>query len=72
MPPNYGEDYTKSFERAFADLAKSHRTALLPNLLEGFGEKLELFQADRIHPTEAAQSAVLKNVWKPFAPLLKK
>jgi acyl-CoA thioesterase-1 len=70
MPPNYGEDYIRAFERALAELAKSHRTALLPNLLEGFGEKLELFQADRIHPTEIAQPAVLKNVWTRLAPLL--
>ncbi|MEK6244736.1 MAG: arylesterase [Pseudomonadota bacterium] len=72
LPPNYGEDYTKAFERAFTDLAKSHRTALLPFLLEGFGETAELFLADRIHPTEMAQPRVLKNVWKPLAPLLRK
>ncbi len=72
MPPNYGETYAKAFERAFAELAKSHRTALLPYLLEGFGENFEQFQADRIHPTEAAQPTVLKNVWGALAPLLKK
>lgn len=72
MPPNYGEQYTRAFERAFAELAKSHRTALLPFLLEGFGEKPELFQADRIHPSETAQPAVLKNVWAALRPLLRK
>jgi acyl-CoA thioesterase-1 len=72
LPPNYGEPYTRAFERAFADLAKSRKTALLPFLLEGFGDKAELFQADRLHPTEAAQPAVLKNVWTALAPLLKK
>jgi acyl-CoA thioesterase-1 len=72
MPPNYGESYTRAFERALADVAKSRKAALVPNLMEGFSEKLELFQADRIHPTEAAQPAVLKNVWKPLAPLLGK
>jgi acyl-CoA thioesterase-1 len=72
MPPNYGEAYARAFERAFADLAGSHRTALLPDLLEGFGEKLEFFQADRIHPTESAQPAVLRNVWTILAPLLSK
>ena len=71
MPPNYGEAYTRAFERAYAELAKTHRTALLPDLLDGFSEKLDLFQADRIHPTETAQPAVLKNVWKPLAPLLR-
>lgn len=72
LPPNYGDPYTKAFERAFADLAKSHRTALLPYLLEGVGDKTELFQPDRIHPTEAAQPAVLKNVWAALRPLFKK
>ena len=72
LPPNYGDPYTKAFERAYVDLAKSGKTALLPFLLEGFGDKAELFQADRIHPTEAAQPAVLKNVWAALAPLLKK
>ena len=72
LPPNYGEPYTRAFERAFAELAKSHRTALLPFLLEGFGDKADLFQPDRFHPTEAAQPAVLKNVWRALAPLLKK
>jgi acyl-CoA thioesterase-1 len=69
MPPNYGEDYTRAFQRAFAELAKGHNVRLVPNLLDGFSEKLELFQADRIHPTEIAQPAVLKNVWTKLAPL---
>jgi acyl-CoA thioesterase-1 len=72
VPPNYGEAYARAFERAFADLAKSHRTPLVPNLFEGFGENFELFQPDRIHPNEAAQPALLKNVWEALAPLLKK
>ena len=72
LPPNYGEGYTQAFERAFDELAQSHHTALMPFLLEGFAEKTEFFQADRIHPTEAAQTMVLKNVWKPLAPLLRK
>ena len=70
MPPNYGEAYIKAFARTFAELAKGHKTALLPNLLDGFSEKLELFQADRIHPTESAQPAMLKSVWTKLAPLL--
>jgi acyl-CoA thioesterase-1 len=71
MPPNYGEQYNQAFERAFADLAKEYRTAFLPFLLEGFGEKAELFQPDRIHPTESAQPVVLQNVMRALAPLLK-
>jgi acyl-CoA thioesterase-1 len=73
LPPNYGEVYAKAFERTFEDLAKAHRTALLPFLFEGFGEKADMFQPDRIHPLAgSAQSAMLDNVWKPLLPLLGK
>ena len=72
MPPNYGDPYSKDFEKSYVDLAKRHRTAVLPFLLDGFGERMELFQSDRIHPTAAAQPAVLDNVWRALAPLLKK
>jgi acyl-CoA thioesterase-1 len=71
MPPNYGPEYAEAFERAFAETARQHRAALLPFLLEGFADRQEMFQPDRIHPTEKAQPLVLGNVWKALAPLLK-
>lgn len=70
LPPNYGPDYTRAFEDAYAELAKRYKTALVPFLLEGFAEKPELFQPDRIHPTEAAQPMILDLVWKALRPLL--
>jgi acyl-CoA thioesterase-1 len=39
--------------------------------MEGFGEKYELFQPDRIHPAEAAQPLMMERVWKGLRPLLK-
>jgi len=71
LPPNYGADYTFAFERSYADLARSHKAALVPFLLEGVAEKRELFQPDNIHPTAAAQPLILDNVWKALRPLLK-
>jgi acyl-CoA thioesterase-1 len=71
MPPNYGENYTKAFEAVFRDVAKTHRAALVPFLLEDFAAKPEFFQPDRIHPTEAAQPLMLKRVWPALKPLLK-
>ena len=71
LPPNYGPEYTKEFEGSFGELAKQHKTALVPFLLEGFAEKPELFQSDRIHPTAAAQPLMLERVWKALHPLLK-
>lgn len=71
LPPNYGPDYTEAFEHAFADLAKREHVALLPFLLEGFAEKPEYFQADRIHPTAQAQPLIAERVWRALVPLLK-
>jgi len=71
VPPNYGPEYTREFAAAFAELARHHRTALVPFLFEGMGENLALFQPDRIHPSEAAQPLLLDNVWKGLRPLLR-
>lgn len=71
MPPNYGPDYTRSFESAYDDLAKKYRTAQLQFMFEGFAENLAMFQSDRLHPTEDAQPLLLENIWKPLRPLLK-
>jgi acyl-CoA thioesterase-1 len=35
-------------------------------------EKRELFQADQLHPTAAAQPIILANVWPVLEPLLKR
>jgi len=71
MPPNYGPEYTEAFGNAFAELAKRYRVALVPNLLEGFGEKRELFQPDGIHPTAEAQPLIVERVWPALRALLK-
>src|SRR3954470_176553 len=71
MPPNYGPDYTASFGNAFAELAKRYRIALVPNMLEGFGERREMFQPDGIHPTAEAQPVILDRIWPALRPLLK-
>jgi len=71
LPPNYGPEYTEAFEKAFAEVAKRYKVALLPFLLEGFAEKPDYFQADRIHPNEKAQPLILERVWRALQPLLK-
>jgi acyl-CoA thioesterase-1 len=71
VPPNYGDEYAERFNGAFAELARRHKAALVPFMLEGFAEKQELFQADRIHPTAEAQPLILELVWPRLAPLLK-
>ena len=70
VPPNYGREYSERFFTTFATLAREHKTALAPFLLDGFAESLDLFQADRIHPTIGAQPRILENVWPALRPLL--
>ncbi len=71
MPPNYGPDMARQFEAAYTQVAKTQKAALVPFFLKGVGDDpdpLKWFQADRIHPNEAAQPRLLANVW----PTLKK
>ena len=68
LPPNYGPDYTKQFRALYPKLAKQHRVALLPFMLEGIPP--EQYQADNLHPNAAAQAQVLRNVMKVLGPML--
>jgi len=71
LPPNYGIDYTRAFEQSYVDLARRHKAALVPFLLEGVAERRELFLPDNIHPVAEAQPIILDNVWKVLRPLLR-
>ena len=71
MPPNYGEAYTREFAAVYARLAREHKTAFLPFLLEGVDQQRALFQSDNMHPTAAAQPIIFDNIWRALAPLLK-
>jgi len=70
LPPNYGRDFTARFAQLYPALAAQYHTALVPFLFDGFADQLELFQPDRIHPTQVAQPRLLANVWPHLAPLV--
>ena len=71
MPPNFGPSYTEQFAAMYVDVAKAANAGLVPALLEKIGADLSKFQADRIHPTAAAQPALLDTVWPALVKLLK-
>lgn len=71
LPSNYGRDYGAPFAAMYGKLAADTRSSLVPFLLEGFGDKPNMFQPDGIHPTVEAQAAMLANVWPHLKPLLK-
>ncbi len=70
LPPNYGP-YADEFAGVFADLARRHKVALLPFLLEPVASRPRLFQADNLHPVAEAQPLILDHIWPALAPLLK-
>jgi len=70
IPPNYGRPYVEAFRTLFDELAQAYVTALVPFLLEGMATDRTLFQADGIHPSEAAQPMLAHNVEKVLRPLL--
>jgi acyl-CoA thioesterase-1 len=78
IPPNYGAEFTKQFAATFPKVAKANNkngsVGLVPFMLTGVADSPEfakLFQADRIHPTEAAQAQILNNIWPELQKLLK-
>jgi acyl-CoA thioesterase I len=73
VPPNYGADYADRFAAVYAKVARTHKAALVPFLLAGVADAPDptaLFQADRIHPREAAHPRILDNVWPELKKLL--
>lgn len=58
-PPNYGPEYQAQFDEMYGSLANAYGTALIPFWLEDIYQKPELFQADRIHPTEEGIEALV-------------
>lgn len=70
IPPNYGRAYSEAFAGLYPQLARSEQVPLVPFLLAGVGGVPGLMQADGIHPTAAAQSTLLANVWPALQRLL--
>lgn len=58
-PPNYGPEYQAAFDEMYGSLANAYGTALIPFWLEDIYQKPELFQSDRIHPTEEGVEALV-------------
>jgi acyl-CoA thioesterase-1 len=72
IPPNYGRDYSERFFENYALLARRNRIEQVPFLLDGFADRLDLFQPDRLHPSQQAQALILDNVWPRLQPMLRR
>lgn len=62
IPPNYGPLYSERFEALFAQLANDYKLPFIPFFLEKIIRDASYFQADRLHPTAAAQPIILESI----------
>jgi len=69
-PPNFGPEYTVSFRQAFRDLAREHKVAFLPFLLDKVAGNAALNQGDGIHPNVDGSVIVADTVWNALRPLV--
>jgi len=71
LPPNYGPDYIRQFEKIYRDLATEHKTVLIPFLLADIvTSDLRYIQKDGIHPTAQGCEIVSGTVMRAVKPLL--
>ena len=68
VPPNYGREYAEGFRAMFGELAAHDQAALVPFLFAGLEDTPDYFQADRMHPNEAAQPILLRNIMGVLGP----
>ncbi len=71
-PPNYGEQYARSFRQVFQDLAKENKLAFVPFMLDGVAGVPDLNQADGVHPTSAGAARVADHLWPAVKSMIQK
>lgn len=71
LPPNYGADYIRDFERMYVETATKHGAARIPFLLEPVIALPGAMQADGIHPTAKGNELVAQYVFRHLEPLLR-
>ena len=70
MPPNYGRDFTASYEELFSSLASEKKVPLIPFLLEGVAADPALNLSDGIHPNAKGHVVLAALVERHVVPLV--
>jgi acyl-CoA thioesterase-1 len=71
LPPNYGADYIKGFEKVYKDLATKYHLTFIPFLLaDMLTPDMRYFQRDGIHPTKEGAEIVSETVLRAIKPIL--
>jgi len=72
LPPNYGPEYIRDFEKVYKDLAAKYKLRLIPFLLDGVAYPgTNLMQRDGLHPNARGTEKVADTVLKAIRPLLR-
>ena len=61
-PPNLGEEYGKTFNAIYPDLAKKYEVGLYPFFLKDVAAQPEFNLEDAIHPNEKGVEIIVKNI----------
>lgn len=64
LPPNYGEQYRKDFQKMYEDLATFYKLPKIGFLLEGVAGNSSLNQSDGIHPNEKGHEVIATTVYQ--------
>ena len=76
LPPNYGQDFIRSFEAAFRDVAQKHHAQYVPSFFQPIIEQIEsrpeLMQRDGIHPAPAGHELLADHLFRYLRPMLRK
>ncbi len=71
IPPNYGKRYIDMFYNIYPQVSAELNVPLVPFILEQVALKLELMQADGLHPNAQGQPLIMQTIWPYLQPLLK-
>jgi acyl-CoA thioesterase-1 len=63
LPINYGPQYRSGLRAVYRDIASKFNVPLVPFLLAGVADDVNLMQEDGLHPLPAAEPKLLDNVW---------
>jgi len=72
LPPNYGPDYIREFEKVFHELAAQHHVAFVPMIYIGLVHQQGVIQADGIHPTAKGSNIIADTLMVELKPMMKK
>jgi acyl-CoA thioesterase-1 len=70
LPPDYGQDYIRSFDQIFPDLAAKHHVALVPMLYVNLVKVPGTIQGDGIHPTAQGSKIIAETLFPVLKPIL--